>query len=138
MTTLIAPHLKTMLFTLAGFLILMGAPVHGAQYVEDDSSFSSGRIVRIDTLYVVEVTAPRPEYHFEAPTVRSGIQEAEPLTTDLIRQETTIQPPNRRWAWMVLGVGTALASYMWLSSNSNKTPQQGTLRVTIENIPENP
>jgi hypothetical protein len=138
MTTLIAPQLKTMLFTLAGFLLMIEVPVHGAQYAEYDTSFTSESIISIDTLYVVEVIAPRPEYHFEAPAVRSVIHEIEPLSTESINHEIRKQHPDRKWAWMALGAGTALASYMWLSGNSHKTPRQGTLRVTIENIPESP
>ena len=120
------------------WILAMGVEVVNAQSF--DEGLDTETLLTLDTVYEVEVTAPRPDRTAEAFAVRRGTHRPAAPVAETFTPDATISwrswSVSRRWAWVALGAGATVVSYVWLTGKPATEPKRGTLRVTIGEMPD--
>ena len=124
------------LIGLIAILWLVATMVEVATAQVVDEVVDTDTLITLDTMYVVEVTAPRAPQNTEPFTIRdAGHTPAGPWAA-AIGRSGLVAPNRRQWVWAAVGAGAAVATYVWLAGERSGRAQQGTLRVTIDGMPE--
>jgi hypothetical protein len=132
----------------AAFAMSLLVMASEAQAAEQVSDAATEELICLDTLYVLEVTASRVSRPVELLAIRSTEHAAGPeIDAQISLIETPGEPARRslietsgetarRWVWMAAGAGAAVAGYVWLSGGPRGEPRRGTLRVSVDGLPD--